>query len=117
MLELAGRGLRDQLERLAVRRNVDAHVSAVDKLAEQELLRERALDVLLDYASHRPRAHLLIVAALRNPRPRRGLELDRDVVLVELRLELEDQLVDDARNRFLVERPELDDRIEPVAEL
>src|SRR5688572_12023625 len=100
--ELAAAGLAAQvfeltLERLDGQRKtftvggeLDAHVATARELAEQELLGERPLDVLLDDARHRPRTHLRVVAARRDPIASRGLELDRDVVLVELGLELDD---------------------------
>src|SRR6478752_3793033 len=37
----------------------DTNVTAAFELAEQHLVRERLLDVLLDHAGHRARAHLL----------------------------------------------------------
>ena len=39
------------------------------------------------------------------------------LVLLELRLKLEDELVDNSRHGFLVERAELNDRVEAVAKL
>ena len=44
----------------------DAHMAAALELAEQHLVGERLLDVLLDHARHRPRAHLLVVAVARS---------------------------------------------------
>ena len=92
-------------------------MAAFGQVAEQQLLGQRTLDVLLNHAGHWAGAHGLVVALLRNPLPSRGLELDSNVVLVELRLELEDQLVDDAGNGTFVQRLELDDRIQAITEL
>ena len=113
MLELGHARLREQHEAVALQVVIDPDVTAVLELAEQELLGERTLDVLLNDACHRPRAHALVVALRGDPVPRRRLELDRDVVLLELRLELEHELVDDARDRFVVERLELNVLLAP----
>ena len=48
-------------------------MTAFGELAEQELLGEGPLDVLLNDACHRPRAHLLVVTASRDPVARGGL--------------------------------------------
>src|SRR6266516_6653200 len=45
----------------------DADVAAALELAEQHLVRQRLLNVLLDHAGHRPRAHLLVIAVLDQP--------------------------------------------------
>src|SRR5712691_5058239 len=60
------------------------HVAAVLELAEQDLVGERLLDVLLDQARHRPRPHLLVVAV--GDQPVAGLvrELDGDVAVAEI---------------------------------
>src|SRR6478609_2846445 len=46
----------------------DADMPAALELAEQHLVGERLLDVLLDHAGHRPRTHLLVVTMLNQPR-------------------------------------------------
>ena len=68
------------------------------ELAEQQLLGQGPFNVLLDDARHGSRAHLLVVTARGHPIACCRLELDRHVVLVELRLELDDELVDDSYN-------------------
>src|SRR6185312_4533678 len=45
----------------------DADMAAALELAEEHLVGQRLLDVLLDHAGHRPRTHLLIVAVLDQP--------------------------------------------------
>src|SRR5579872_3331060 len=66
----------------------DAHVAATLQLAEQDLVGERLLDVLLDHARHRPRTHLLVVAVLDQPGLGRVGQFDGDVAVGELCLEL-----------------------------
>src|SRR6516164_10783908 len=39
----------------------DTNMAAAFELAEQHLVGERLLDVLLDHARHRPRAHVLVI--------------------------------------------------------
>jgi chemotaxis protein MotB len=50
--------------------NPDFHDAALGELAEQQLLRQRLLDVLLDHAGERAGAHLVVVALLAEPAPR-----------------------------------------------
>src|SRR5258705_8079763 len=45
----------------------DADVAAALELAEQHFIRQGLLDVLLNHARHRPRAHLLVVTMLYQP--------------------------------------------------
>ncbi len=94
----------------------DAHDAAVLQPAEQHLVGERRLDLRLDDARHRPRAHRLVIAVVDQPGARLVGKLDRDVAVGELRLELQDELVDDARDDFLRQPRERHDRVEPVAE-
>src|ERR1700730_9723693 len=70
----------------------DAHDAAFGELAEQQLLGQRLLDVLLDYAPQGPGAEELVVAFLRQPLAGRIVELDGDVAVGELLLELQDEL-------------------------
>ena len=72
----------------------DTDVAAALQLAEQHLVGQRLLDVLLDHARHRPRAHLLIVAMADQPGLRRFRQFDGDVAVGELRLELQHELLD-----------------------
>src|SRR6266699_6772295 len=101
----------------AVLRNRHAHVAAARQAAEQQLLRQRPLDVLLDGARHRPGAHLRVVAPLCDPAPRGVVERDGDALLLELHLHLDAELVHHALDGDRIERCKLDDRIEAVAEL
>ena len=92
-------------------------MAAALELAEQHLVGQRLLDVLLDHARHRPRAHLLVIAVLDQP----GLgglgQLDGDVAVGELRLELQHELLDHHADHVGIEMRERHDGIEPVAEL
>ena len=84
--------------------------------AEQYIVGERLLDVLLNDARHRPRTHLLVVAVRDQPLGCLVGELDRDVAVGKLRLELHHELGDDLSDHFLAEVGERDGRVEPVAE-
>src|SRR6185437_6590318 len=95
----------------------DADDAALGQLAEQQLLGERLLDVLLDDAGQRTRAEQTIVALLREPFPRTLVELDGDVAIGKLLLELQDELVDDAADGIRRQRGEGHDGVEPVTEL
>ena len=87
------------------------------QLAEQQLLGQRPLDVLLDHARHGPRAHLRVVALLRDPAPRGLIDVEHHALGLQLRLHLDQQLVDHALDGRRIERRELDDRIQAIAEL
>ena len=89
---------------------------AVGQATEQQLLGQRLLDVVLDHAGHRPRTHLHIVATLGKPRAGFRLDHELDATGFELGLELEHELVDDALDNLALQRLELDDRIQTVAE-
>ena len=102
---------------LLVVADVDRHLAAGDELAEQQLVGERLADRVLDEPRHRPRAHLRIEALLRQVLLERRRERGVDLLLVQLVLELEQELVDDAQDDVVVERAERDRRVEPVAEL
>ena len=94
----------------------DTHMAAGLELAEQHLVGQRLLDVLLDDAGHRPRAHLLVIAVV--DQPVRGFvrQLDGDIAVGELRLELQHELLHHLGDDLLREMREGDDRVEPVAE-
>jgi len=91
-------------------------VAAVYQLAEQEFLGQRTLDELLNDARHRPRTHLRIVAALGDPAPCRFVDGNRNALLLELRLRLDQDLVDHALDGVLIQAAELDDGIQAVAD-
>ncbi|ABA48459.1 200 kDa antigen p200, putative [Burkholderia pseudomallei 1710b] len=118
-VRLAGRRRRlvERQQHLVVLVDVDRHVPAVDELAEQQLVGERAPDRILDQPLHRSRAHQRIEAVLREMLAQRIGEERVDLLLVQLLLELDQELVDHPHDDFLIERTEADRRIEPVAEL
>src|SRR6266542_6021844 len=66
----------------------DADLAAVPQLAEQDLLGERLLHLVLDEARHRARAHGLVEAVLGQPDAALLRQLDRDLLLGELLTEL-----------------------------
>ena len=90
--------------------------SAVLEPAEQHLVGERRLDLLLDDARHRPGAHRFVIAVLDQPDARFVGQFDRHVAVGELRLELQDELVDDARDHLFRQAAERHDRVETIAE-
>ena len=73
----------------------DAHRAALLQLAEQHLVGQRLLDVLLDDAAERPRAHALVIALLGQPGDRFRRQVEGDAALGKLRLELHDELLHD----------------------
>src|SRR5947208_15426770 len=112
-----GRLERRVAEHEPVRSRVDLDAPAVAELPEEHLVGQYALDLRLDQARHRPRAEGLVVAALGEPAPRAGRELDGHAAGEELRIELGDELVHHALDRLGAERAELDHRVEAVPEL
>src|SRR5581483_3494438 len=94
----------------------DADMAAALQLAEQYLVGQRLLDVLLDHARHRPRAHLLVIAVLDQPGLGRIRQLDGDVAVGELRLELQHELLHDHADHVGIEMGERDDGVEAIAE-
>jgi hypothetical protein len=95
----------------------DRHRAAVLEPAEQDLVGQRVAHLGLDDARERPRAVDRVVALLGQPRARLGLERDRHAPLGELRLELQDELLDDRLHHLRRQRVERDDGVEAVAEL
>ena len=92
-------------------------MAAIGQPTEQQFLSQRALDVLLDRARHRARTHLRVVAALGDPAARRIVEGEGDALGLQLRLHFHDDLVDHALDGRALQRAELDDRIQTIAEL
>ena len=90
---------------------------ALRQLAEQELVGERLLDLLLDQPRQRPGAVGRIVAVLGEPGPRRRAQPDGDVAVGELLLKLDDEFVDHPLDDRRRERGEADRGVEAVAEL
>ena len=60
------------------------------QLAEQYFFSQRTLDLVLDQARHRPGTHLCVVAALGQPAARLIRHLERDMLVFQLRLQLDD---------------------------
>ena len=80
---------------LAVRLLLDRDLddAALLQLAEQHLLGERLLDLLLDQPAERARAHALVIAALGEPGGRLLVQLEGDAAVGELRLQLQDEFL------------------------
>ena len=95
----------------------DADVAAALELAEQHLVGEPLLDVLLDHPRHRAGAHQLVVAVGDQPAARLLRQLDGDVAVGELGLELQHELLDHLGDDLRRQVGEGDDGVEPVAEL
>src|SRR6202171_497743 len=102
---------------LVVAADVDGHPAPVGELAEQKLVGKRLADGVLNQPRHRPRAHLRIEALLGQEFLQLHRERSLDLFLVQLVLQLEQELVDDAQDHVMVERGERNRRIEAVAEL
>ena len=105
--------LEDQLAVLFV----DADAAAVLELTEQNLVGQGFLDLVVDEAGHGAGAELGVVAALGEPAPGRGFELDGDLSLVQLGVELRDELVDDLLDDRRAQGVEEDGGVQAVAEL
>src|SRR5690606_11699924 len=109
----AGFEFEDQFFALYVDVN---HTAMLGQLAKQDFFRQGPLDLVLDQARHGPRTHLRIVAALGEPATRRIRDLERHVLVLELRLQLDQELVDDALDHFMAQAAKLDDGVQAVAE-
>ena len=79
-------------------------VPPFSSLSEQDLLGQLVADFGLDHPRERPGAIDRVVALRREPGARLGLEDDRDRPFGELRLELEDELLDDRLHHLRRER-------------
>src|SRR5262245_26247933 len=91
--------------------------AAVAESTEQDLVRERSLELPLDEARHRAGAEQTIESLLFEIAVRGVAELEGHALLVELLPELGEVLVHDARDGVRLERLEEDGRIEAVPEL
>src|SRR5258708_23767091 len=95
----------------------DPDDAALGELAEEQLLGERLLDVLLNDAAQGTRAEQAVVALLGEPFSRRLVELDRDVAVGQLLLELEGELVYAAAASVGRERGERPHAVEPGSDV
>src|SRR5690606_12771480 len=107
---------RLDIDRQGIVAHRQADLAATGELAEQQFVGECALDVILDHARHWPRAHLRVETVFGEPATRLAVDVQHDLLLVQLRLELDDELVDHAQDMLEIERMELHDRIEAIAE-
>jgi hypothetical protein len=97
--------------------DADLDHAALGELAEEQLFRQRLLDVLLDHAAQRAGAHLVVVALVGQPFGGGLGQLDGHVAVHQLGLELQDELLDHLQDDLLGQRREADHRIQTVAEL
>jgi hypothetical protein len=116
------RGARGRRSRSRARRRflvVDVHrqAPAVGEAAEQQLVGQGAADGVLDQALHRARAHQRIEALLGQVLAQLVGEGDVDLLLGELRLQLQQELVDHAHDDHFVQRLEAHHGVQTVAEL
>ena len=91
-------------------------MAARGQAAEEQLVGKRLFHLFLDQPRHRARAHGRVVAMFGEPGTRGIVELDRDVLVGQLRLQLEDELVHHMRDGGLVQRLELDGGVQTIAE-
>jgi Mlc titration factor MtfA (ptsG expression regulator) len=114
---VAALGRLDIERRLAVGIDVDRQPPAIDQATEQQFVGQRTPDRVLDQTLHRTCAHQRIETLLGELTAQTIGERDLDLLLAKLALQLQQELVDDPQDDFLVERLEADDGIETVAEL
>src|SRR3546814_4533178 len=91
-------------------------VCSSDLLAEQQLLGQWSLQAFLNDARHRTGTHFRVVATIGDPQARRFIDIQLHVLVAELLFELQDELVDHAQDLASLQRRELHDRVEAVAE-
>src|SRR5512132_2895135 len=84
----------DELRRRTLAFDIDPHgAAAIGELAEQHLLGQRLLEMLLDDARERTGAEQAVVALLGQPAASAVAELDEDLAVGKLDLELGHELV------------------------
>ena len=105
------------IEGKCILHHADAHMPTLHELAEENLVRQRLLDVLLYDTRKRTRAHLFVVPPPGKPIVGLGREFDCDVAIGQLSLELENELLDNLRDNPFWQMTERDHRIETIAEL
>src|SRR5690606_22198405 len=91
--------------------------AAAFELAEQKLIGQWLLEVLLDDPGQRARAELLVVALLAQPLRSLFAKFDRDTTVSKLSFKLEDEFLDDLGDDLRRQPGEGDDRIEAISEL
>ena len=84
--------------------------------APVEFLGQRPLDLLLDQPRHGPGAHLRVVAGGGQPHARGIVHIQCDALLLQLHFGLDQQLADHALDGQRIERAELNDGIQSIAE-
>src|SRR5215470_19969093 len=96
---------------------VDLDAAALTQAAKEDLVGQDAFDLRLNEAGHRARTEGRVIPLFRQIAARRGGQLDEHLLLIELRIELENELVYDTFNDRHRQRSERDGGVETVAEL
>src|SRR6187200_1087637 len=91
-------------------------VAALLEAAEEDLVGQRIADFLLDDTRQWPGAVDRIEPFPCQPDTRLRLQSEGHLALGELRLELQDELLEDRLHRLLRQRPERDDGVQAVSE-
>src|SRR4029079_10411479 len=102
-------------ERQAIAVQPDADVATLLEAAEEDLVGQRIADFLLDDTRQWPGAVDRIEPFLCQPGTRLRLQREGHLALGQLRLELQDELLDNRLHRLLRQRSERDDGVEAVA--
>src|SRR5579871_3449478 len=112
-------GIGDELEGKLILLAVEqyAHGTAVLEPAEQDLVGQWLLQMILDHARKRPRTEVFVIALEPQPARRLRRQIEGNVAVRKLRLELENEFLDDAVDGLAAERCKRNGRIEAVAEL
>src|SRR5690606_26359365 len=92
------------------------HATMFGQLPKEDLLCQWPLDLVLDQPCHWPSTHLHVVAALGQPATSCVRDLKRDVLVLQLRLQLNEELIDDALDHFVTQATKLDNGIQTVSE-
>jgi hypothetical protein len=97
--------------------HISSNFAAVLEFAEQNLLGQRLLELVLNHARKRPSSHQPVVALVREPFSNIGTHIDLNVLGEQLAFELQEMLADDLPDGQWVKRVEVDDRIQAIPEL
>src|SRR5205823_3939581 len=101
-----GAGERAEPQAFLVRGHVDLDLVAPRELADQDLLRQRILDVLLDRALQRARAEVLVIAVVHEETRGRGRQPERELLVAQALLDLAQQDRHDLGDVLPAERSE-----------
>src|SRR5688572_21054799 len=114
---LRGAAQNPEVELFAIGREIHFDLVALRELGEEDLLRERILDELLDRPLQRPCTEFLIIAVLHQELGGGLSQLERELLVTQALLNILEEDRHDLRDVLLRERVEDDDVVEPVEEL